>query len=249
MNSIFKNSNYVVGIDGCRFGWLIIAINFEGDFKVAKYADFESILKDFPDAKKYLVDMVIGLASSSIERNIEKMARTKLKPFRHSSVFTPPCRAAIYKENYADAKIENIEITGKSISIQAWNIVPKIIEIDQFLLKNKSFLHKIYEAHPEVCFAGLNKGLPMKEKKSKPEGIMERMELLQKLFPKSNSILEKGQKDFLKKEVKNDDIVDALALAVTGFLGEKSAYQFISDTPVKQDVHGIDMKMIYFDSK
>jgi len=189
--------------------------------------------------------MIVGLGSKTVERNIEKLARGKLKPNRTSSVFTPPCREAVYEKNYADAKLKNIEITGKSISIQAWNIVPKIIEVDQFLIKNKGFQSKVFEAHPEVCFAGLNNGVPMLEKKSKSEGIKERIDLLQKYFSKSNSIVKKGREQFLKKEVKDDDLVDALILAVTGFLGEKDGYEFIKDDPIKQDVHGLEMKMIY----
>jgi len=242
---MLNNTNYIVGVDGCKFGWVAVAIDNDENFEITKHVDLDSLFEKYPNATKYLIDMVIGLGSSSIPRNIEKLARTKLKPFRSSSVFTPPCREAIYEKNYEAAKLKNITITGKSISIQAWNIVPKIIEVDQFLLKNKSFKNKLYEAHPEICFAGLNKGMPMKEKKSTTEGITDRMNLLTSHFPKSISVLKKGREYFLKKEVKDDDILDALVLAVTGFLGEKFGYQYISDHPIKQDTHGLEMKMIY----
>lgn len=245
MSSTLNQSSFVVGVDGCKYGWIAIAIDTDGNFELSKHLNFESIFKIYPKANKYLVDMIVGLGSHSLERNIEKLARVKLKPNRTSSVFTPPCREAVYEKDYASAKLKNIAITGKSISIQAWNIVPKIIEVDQFLIKNKSFQHKIFEAHPEICFATLNNGIPMLEKKSKLEGINERIKLLQKLFSKSNSIFKKGRQLFLKKEVKDDDIVDALVLALTGFLGEKNGYEFISDKPIKQDTHGLEMKMIF----
>lgn len=247
MNSQFENK-YVVGIDGCKFGWVAVAIDASENFTISKHANFNSIFKIYPNASKYLVDMVIGMGSEGNERNIEKLAREKLKPNRTSSVFTPPCREAIYKEDYKSAKLKNITITGKSISIQAWNIVPKMKDVDQFILKNKTYQGKIYESHPEICFAGLNNGLPMKEKKSIKEGIFERINLIEKYYTKSNSIFEKGRKEFMKKEVKDDDLIDAIVLAVTGVLGEKHGFSFISNHPIKQDIHGNDMKMIYFDS-
>ena len=249
MNSSLNESSYVVGVDGCKYGWIAIAIDEEENFELSKHLNFESIFKNYPEAKKYLVDMIVGLASHSAERNIEKLARGKLKPNRTSSVFTPPCREAVYEKNYANAKLKNIAITDKSISIQAWNIVPKIIEVDQFLIKNKDFQKKVFETHPEVCFAGLNNEVPMLEKKSKSEGIKERMNLLQKLFSKSNSIFKNGRQLFLKKEVKDDDLVDAMVLAVTGFLGEKNGYEFLSDNPIKKDKQGLEMKMIYCQNK
>ncbi len=246
MKSTFKNFSYVVGVDGCKYGWVAVAIDRDGNFEISMHSTFDTIFTTYPKASKYLIDMIVGLGTTKVERNIEKLARQKLKPNRTSSVFTPPCRAAVYEKNYEAAKIKNIAITGKSISIQAWNIVPKIIEVDQFILKNKSFQKRIFESHPEICFAGLNNGKPMMEKKSKLEGRKERMDLLEKYFPKSKSIFEKGRQQFLKKEVKDDDLVDALVLAITGFLGEKNGYEFISDQPIKQDTHGLEIKMIYF---
>ncbi|MFK7770970.1 MAG: DUF429 domain-containing protein [Saprospiraceae bacterium] len=241
-----NNHKYIVGIDGCKYGWIAIKITANSQFSISKHSSFSSIFKTYPDAEKYLVDMVIGLADENHPRKVEKFAREKLKPNRTSSVFTPPCRAAVYQKTYEAAKEKNKMVLGKSISIQAWNIVPKMREVDQFILKNNEYKHKIFEAHPEVCFATLNNQIPMFFKKKEKEGVKERIKLLDSFFPKSTDVFEKGNAQFLKKEVKSDDIIDALVLAVTGFLGLKYSFDFLIPIEKKQDIYGLEMNMIFF---
>lgn len=241
-----KNQKYIVGIDGCKFGWIAIKIETNSQFSISKHSEFSSIFKKYPFAEKYLVDMVIGLADKDHPREIEKLAREKLKPNRTSSVFTPPCRAAVYEKTYESAKEKNKTILGKSFSIQAWNIVPKIREVDEFILENKKYKNRISEAHPEVCFASLNNQIPMVSKKKEKKGIEERINLLQSIFPKSKNIFEQGENQFLKKEVKSDDLVDALVLAVTGYLGLKYGFNFLISKEKKQDIYGLEMNMIFY---
>ncbi|MFK8005580.1 MAG: DUF429 domain-containing protein [Saprospiraceae bacterium] len=241
-----KNQKYTVGIDGCKYGWIAIKIRKDTQFSISKHSEFSSIFKEYPDAEKYLVDMVIGLADKNHPREVEFLARQKLKPNHTSSVFTPPCRAAVYEKTYEAAKEKNKTILGKSFSIQAWNIVPKIKEVDEFILKNHEYQNRIFEAHPEVCFASLNNQIPMIFKKKEKEGIEERINLLQVLFPKSKEIFEKGNIQFLKKEVKSDDLIDSLSLAVTGYLGMKYGFDFLISKEKKQDIYGLEMNMIFF---
>ena len=241
-----NNQKYIIGIDGCKYGWIAIKIGKDSLFSISKHSNFTSIFKTYPSADRYLVDMVIGLADQNHPRDIETMARQKLKPKRASSVFTPPCRSAIYESTYELAKEKNKAILGKSFSIQAWNIVPKIREVDEYILKNKAYKTKISEAHPEVCFASLNNESPMIFRKKEKEGIEERLELLQSIFPKSREIFEKGSAQFLKKEVKPDDIIDALVLAITAYLGLEYGFDFVSLKEKKQDIYGIEMNMVFF---
>ena len=244
-----NNQKYIVGIDGCKFGWIAIKINSETQFSITKHSNFISIIKQYPSAEKYLVDMVIGLADENHPREVESLARQELKPNRGSTVFTPPCRAAVYEETYDAAKEKNKAILGKSFSIQAWNIVPKMREVDEFILENKEYKNRIFEAHPEVCFASLNNQTPMIFKKKEKVGIEERINLLQSIFPKSTEIFEKGNSQFLKKEVKSDDLADALGLAVTGYLGMKYGFNFLIPKEKKQDIYGLEMNMVFFEIK
>jgi len=86
-------------------------------------------------------------------------------------------------------------------------------------------------------------------KKKEKEGIEERLNLLQAIFPKSKEIFEKGNATFLKKEVKSDDIIDALGLAVSGYMGVQNGFNFISQKEKKQDIYGLDMNMIFYQIK
>lgn len=244
-----KLRNYIVGIDGCKFGWIAIALDLDGQFQISKHSTFNDLINTYSQAKRYLVDMAIGLSGLHHPRIVEKLAREKLKPNKTSTIFTPPCRTAVYEQSYDSAKEKNITITGKSISIQAWNIVPKIREVDQFLIKNRKYQDKIWEAHPEVCLAGLNGGIPMLTKKKTVEGKEERLNLLQNIFQGSKEIFEAGDLLFLKKEVKTDDLVDALALAISGFLGEKKSFDFLKSDNFPKDEKGLEMKMVYFKIK
>ena len=233
----------IVGIDGCKFGWVAVVVNLNGSWTISKHQKIIEIFEQYPNANRYLVDMVIGLADRNHERTIEKAARGRLKPHRTSSVFTPPCRAAVYASDYETAKKININEVGKSISIQAWNITAKIKVLDIFLKNNPSYQSKIWEAHPEICFAALNKGQPMQFKKSSIAGELERVNILQNHFPKAKNIFEKGKTMFLRKEVKLDDLLDAICLAVNALLGEQSEYDFIISEKNKKDKFGLEMKM------
>lgn len=233
----------IVGIDGCKFGWVAVAMHTNGNFFISKHQKIASIFEAYPSAQRYLVDMVIGLGDKQYSRNIESFARTRLKPYRASSVFTPPCRNAVYADSYEKAKEINLAELGKSISIQAWNIVPKIKELDVFLLENKALQKKVWEAHPEVCFAALNQNQPMRFKKSSLEGEEERIDILTKKINTSSTIYQKGIDSFLRKEVKKDDLLDAICLAVNGLLAEEGSYDFIISENNKKDRRGVEMKM------
>lgn len=236
----------VVGIDGCKFGWVAVQLELNGNFSISKHAHFFEIIERYPHASRYLVDMVIGLGEKEIPRAVENLARQRLKPNRTSSVFTVPCRDAVYAKSYDEAKLINLKQFDKSISIQAWNIVPKIKEVDSFLQKNKKLQSKIWEAHPEICFAALNQGLPMHFKKSTIDGEEERISILQKKYKRAKEIYQNGLQNFLRKDVKKDDLLDALCLAVNALLGEQEGYDFIFSKKNKKDSKGLEMKMSYW---
>lgn len=60
-----------------------------------------------------------------------------LGPGRGSSVFPVPCRQAVHSETYHEASKINKEVLGRGLSKQGWGIVPKIREVDAFVVNNK----------------------------------------------------------------------------------------------------------------
>ena len=111
------------------------------------------------------VDMPIGLPESG-RRPCDTEARKRLGP-RRSSVFPVPVRAALGATSFA-------EVTG--LSIQGWNLVPKIAEVDA------SWEPRVLECSPELSLAVVS-GAPMAHPKRVPEGRAERLAVLEGAFP------------------------------------------------------------------
>jgi predicted RNase H-like nuclease len=106
------------------------------------------------------VDMPIGLSEVG-RRSCDTEARRLLGP-RRSSVFPVPVRSALAATSFA-------EVTG--LSIQAWNIVPKIAEVDA------CWEPRVREVSPELSLAVVS-GAPMSHAKRFPEGRVERERVL-----------------------------------------------------------------------
>jgi predicted RNase H-like nuclease len=155
-------------------------------------------------------------------------------------VFRVPCRRAIYAETYEKAKSNNLKLTGKSVPVFAWGIVPKIREVDTLLLSDPTARAIIKEVHPELCFWALAGGRPMQYNKKTKEGYNERLQVLRLYHPQTDAIVSHALENYRRKEVKEDDILDALVTAITAFGGLNS----IPDPPELDD-RGLPMQMVY----
>ena len=142
-----------VGIDGYIDGWCCCII--QDGIKIELYKTLEHVYNNIGFNNLTLIDMPIGLSSKNIERKIDFKLRTYLPKNKKSSVFTAPCRKAVFSSNYNSAKKVNQIITKRSISIQSWNISKKIKELDEFLRIQKINKVLIKESHPEFCFINL----------------------------------------------------------------------------------------------
>lgn len=230
-NSILKA--HWAGIDGCRGGWIVAYTDQQSI--VVQWIDSLHELKEF-GIRSCLIDMPIGL---SAERHIDQDLRQALKPVRHHSVFSTPVRAAVYSDEYVLAKSINKKATGKSISIQSWNICPKIKEVDQFIQDTSNDFTAI-ESHPEYCFYRLNQNKHLQHKKSTSAGVDERIKLLHTYKAEYTKAFELALKSFPRKTVKADDILDALCLHLTG----QHELGYIKNEPIN-DEKGITMQIAF----
>ena len=207
------------GIDGTRKGW--ITAEYTGEtWKIEFYEKISEI--EFDEA---LIDIPIGLPRDST-RKCDEDARDFLAPKRHYSIFNCPVRDAVYANSYEEACDINEKKTGKRISKQAWNIVPKIREADK-----EAQRRNLKEAHPEVFFKSLDKDSVIESKSSK-EGLRDRKEVL-KRFGDISMI-----DDFEGKDVSEDDIIDAMVLS----LGSEFELENIPKDPDK-DSEGLEMSI------
>ena len=207
------------GIDGCRDGW--VAARLENGRLFIEF--YESILKFIqanPDMDECLIDMAIGFPSCKGQVRPDKTARKMLKK-RGVTVFPVPCRQVVEAVRSDESAIQNKDLLKKlnkktldvSLTQQTLAIIPKMAEVDSFLKDSPEYINRICESHPEVCFARLNGNRAIEIKKSRREGIVERIEVLTKY-------LEPGALDNMaalikKGNCKPDDVLDAVCLAVT----------------------------------
>lgn len=228
-----------IGIDGCKLGWFSVSINGNNDWAIDIYSDILSLSTD--DTSLVLIDVPIGLPYDE-SRKCDLEARKLLTSARGSSVFPTPCREATRATDYREACLVNEKHLSVRLSQQSWNICNKIAEVDEFIIDNKDSFN-IRESHPEVCFWALAGGRPMEYNKKRKKGQEERLELLQSIYSESNNIYEKALSSYMRKEVAKDDILDALVLAVTGYISG-GQLESIPEVP-EYDQLGLPMEIVY----
>lgn len=201
------------GLDGCKNnGWVVA--ESDADFRTVSFrleTDLGPLVRAAAcgDAKLVL-DVPIGLGRDP--RPCDAAARVLLR-HRQVSVFSPPCREALGATTYEEAVVANRQnCNGTGISLQAFNIRDRIKLVDDLITPDHQ-MH-VREGHPEVVFAVLNEGLPLKHAKTTPEGVRDRMALLEAagtpVFDPAAVRSNLGRRD-----VAVDDVVDAAAMLLT----------------------------------
>jgi len=232
-----------VGADGCKAGWFAILLTEDNDWKVDVFLDVSSLWNKYNSALVILLDIPIGLRERGPEERLcDIEARKLLGPKRRSSVFRAPCRQAISAKTYEEASNINKQMTGRRLSLQTWNIIPKIRKVDILLSSDEFARSRVREIHPEICFWALA-GHPMKHSKKKREGLLERTQVLQSIYPRTDDIIKDALSRYRRKDVARDDILDALSAAVTAMVGVQGLVS-IPKAP-EFDSQGLRMEMVY----
>ena len=234
-----------VGVDGCRAGWYAVGLDMAGSWRFDAFPDFTAVWDNYRETSVILVDIPIGLIASGPDgRLCDTIARRTLGPGRASSIFTPPARPVLDAPDYQAALALSKRLTGKGISIQSWNIAPKIRQVDRFLRDNQKARRKVREIHPELLFWALNGRQAMALRKRRLNGYQERLSVLRRHFAAADTITEEALARFRRKEVARDDILDALAAAVTGYLSQGQLSTIPAGAPT--DDQGLAMEMVYY---
>ncbi|UCE05327.1 MAG: DUF429 domain-containing protein [bacterium] len=230
-----------IGIDGCFKGWFIISINHDRNFDFNIFDHIDAVWQEYKNSSLILIDIPIGLPHWRY-RLCDVEAR-KVLGKRGSSVFPAPSREAIHQPDYESACKVNQKILGKKLSIQVWNISSKIKQTDDLLCNDEQVRHRIRESHPEICFWALASGKPMVYNKKTDPGIKERLSLLKNINPRSEKIYFEAIQAFRRKDLARDDILDAMALAITA----SSPTETISTIPEhpERDLKNLPMEIAY----
>lgn len=220
----------VAGADGCRTGWVICRRYNNGTLDVA-------VVKTLAEACEGLsvlaVDMPIGLVDTPRPgRACEREARALL-PGKTSSVFPTPCRPALDCTTHAEANALS-KTLGVGLTQQTFHLFSKMREVDA-LMRGAPHLHAIiHEAHPELAFARMNDGRPVLSRKRRPEGFVERLELLARHGFAWEPRPMPG--------AARDDVLDAMAVCRTALLITQGAATRLGPEH-ERDRHGLPMNI------
>ena len=230
------------GIDGCKLGWILISFT-EGEEKYQVLESNEDLKATFEEYDRVFIDMPIGLEDEEYTRDCDRLLRKELGAEYAPSVFSPPIRPALDAPSYAEANMTSFEWTEKKLSLQSWNITPKIKLIDSLLRENDDFKTTVLESHPELLFQKLNGGMIF-QKKNLKKGIRHRLELLRNEEPIADDFFREIKEEYRRSDVGEDDIVDAMVLA---YYAKQSEQKGIKTIPaeVEHDSEGLP-KAIHF---
>ena len=241
-----------VGLDWAGKGWFGVVLRND-TYETEVFPTILSVWHKHRDAERIFIDIPIGLPEEG-RRKCDEEAADELSPDRRSSVFPTPCRDAVYETTLETAKEVNKEAIGDSISNQTWAIMPRIREVDEFLVEIPEAREKVREVHPEICFWAFE-GEPMIDGKKTEEGREERRRVLADVDNGADDIYGEARDDHiceppayartLSKNAK-DDIVDALAAALTaqGNDDQLTTLPKATDEP-PTDARGLPMEMVY----
>lgn len=222
---------YYIGIDGCKGGWVAALIR-KGNPSLIYTETLEELRDLITDADLILIDMPMGLPSDGTsDRVCDREARTYLKK-RKMSIFPIPSRDAVYSDTYEKATRKNRALTGKGLSKQAYNLFPKIREVDAFVLKDITITEKMYEGHPELSFTMMAGGDMVHSKKTSL-GIEERLSILEAFLPQVRGLVEEFLSCHPKKTMVADDVIDALSLVLSLKVSQARGWEFIPKSDIR----------------
>jgi predicted RNase H-like nuclease len=231
------------GIDGCRAGWLVVLAHplarHAQEHQVTICARFDDVLALLPTSAVSAVDIPIGLLVEQQPggRDCDRCAR-RLLGRRASSVFTPPTRPLLDATHYA-------QVRGHGLSIQGFNILPKIREVDRVM--TPVLQQRVYEAHPELAFQALA-GQPIQNRKKTVAGREERLRALENIpspwFHGIRAAFERVLHACKRADVAPDDILDAYVLVWTALRIWRAQAQRVPRSP-QHDARGLRMEIWY----
>ena len=142
----------LAGVDGCRAGWVVVLAHplarNAHEHQVTICARFDEILALLPTSTVCAVDIPIGLLEERQPggRDCDRCAST-LAGGAGPAVCSRRPRDGLLEATHYD------QVRGHGLSIQAFNILPKIREVDRVM--TPALQHRVYEAHPELAFQAL----------------------------------------------------------------------------------------------
>ncbi|MBC3193454.1 DUF429 domain-containing protein [Pseudonocardia sp. C8] len=195
----------VGGVDGVPTGWVVCVLSGTGRSRRADWSvvpDAAAVLAVTEGCDAVGVDIPLAVPPGPDRRDAEVHAAARLGTAR-SSLFPTPPAPVLDAGSYEDACAAAVRVTGKKISMQAWNIVPKIREFRRVELPDP-----VVEAHPELSFRTMAPGTAFAPKRT-ARGAGQRIAALASWVDPGTVLGD------LPAATRLDDVLDALACAWT----------------------------------
>lgn len=187
----------VAGVDGCRGGWVGVAL--DGDGRLAGLAVARrliALVERLGCCDVLGVDMPVGLLDDGV-RECERLAR-RLLASRAATVFPMPPRDALAAPTHAAAVTRCRALGVPGISAQGYALRRKVFEVERFARDSRV---PVVEIHPELSFRAMT-GDVLPSKRS-AEGITRREAALRR----------HGISVTRARGAAADDVLDAAAVA------------------------------------
>jgi predicted RNase H-like nuclease len=213
----------VLGVDGARGGWVGALVRGQ-DVQWLILPDVRAALA--VDADVVAVDMPIGLPDTG-RRACDLQAKRLLRA-AHPRVFLTPPRDVLGCPDHPTASARHRELVdGAGLSIQTWNIVDRIREVD-----DAADDPRLVEVHPELSFAALA-GRVLDPKRT-AVGRGQRMAALCAWLPDLD----------LASVPSGDDAPDALVAAWSGRRWLDGTARVLPDGRPPRDARGRPMRIV-----
>ncbi|MBD3352290.1 MAG: DUF429 domain-containing protein, partial [Candidatus Lokiarchaeota archaeon] len=229
----------------CSDGWFCTSINDENRVDFSIYTQIKDFFDEQQQIKLVFNDIPIGLPTPKMKsRKCDFETRKLLTRKRSSSVFPVPTRKAIYAESYLKANNLNRRLVDKGVSKQAWNLSPKIRDVDEFLREHTKYISILIESHPEICFWALAGKTPMQYYKKTKKGIEERISLLNRFIPNARQMIQDAQNELQEYKFELDDIFDSMILAASAKISTHKYINMFSENTDYDRFH-LPMRIVY----
>jgi predicted RNase H-like nuclease len=231
----------ICGADGCKAGWVAISKDLDsGSVSWRLCSTAHQLAYSEPRPQIIALDIPIGLPECGA-RACDLEARQLLGHGRASSVFPAPIRPVLSADSYESACQIGFQVERKKLSLQTWEILGKIQEVDKLLRQDIRLWDKVHEVHPELSFYFLAGRRSMGHSKKKPIGRDERRELLQPVFGHwLQDALAERKRGILRSA--EDDVIDAFVALWTAERIATGACKTIPAAPPR-DPFGLRMEI------
>src|SRR5262249_42903345 len=124
----------LIGVDGCRGGWVVATADpLLSRLSFTRVDDLGPLFAAAQAGEALIaIDIPIGLSDDG-PRACDLAARRLLGRPRASSVFPAPPRAALAAPTYRRACALSRRCLGVALSLECFNILPKIREVDELI--------------------------------------------------------------------------------------------------------------------